>query len=204
MSKLIRQLTAVQLAQPLCPGCLYKKGTATMTKPLSIFRSNWQLYRPRKQKLRSPVVFLLLWHRTHLKPGKTDSTSQGQQFLCECFAIVIRKRKREGGVGLFPSSKHLMSSKEAPKVKHICNAKPSAVLAHDLASLQMYFYFFRHVYVFPKSFKFPPINKLRINIELGKLICKVYWTKKNTDMLFSYYITHTHICFTWHPPRQHT
>lgn len=65
---LIRWLTDVELAQPLCSGCLYnclsdeKKGETTMTKPSGMFKSNWQLYCLRQYKLMGRIVFLRLRH----------------------------------------------------------------------------------------------------------------------------------------------
>lgn len=65
---LIRWLMDVQLAQPLCSGCLYnclcyeKKGETTMTKPSGMFKSDWPLSCLRQYKLMGRVVFLWLRH----------------------------------------------------------------------------------------------------------------------------------------------
>lgn len=108
---LIRWLTDVQLAQPLCSGCLYnclrdeRKGETTMTKPSGMFKSNWPLYCLRQYKLMGLVVFLRLRHgeqRRNIQPEQIGSsdycmstaltrlTLPGQQLLW-AFVEILKK-----------------------------------------------------------------------------------------------------------------
>lgn len=138
-----------------------------MTKPLSIFRSNWQLYCTRKHKLMSAVVFLWLWHGTQMKTFKLDkltlaqvqllkrSTSQGQQLLWECVTILFFFKC------LFLSSKDLMSSKflKHQRKNIIAMQQPSAVSVQNRqCCICIFLIFFSYVYVFPKRFSFPDVT----------------------------------------------
>lgn len=181
-----------------------------MTKPLSIFRSNWQLYCTRKHKLMSAVVFLWLWHGTQLKTFKLDkltlaqvqllkrSSSQGQQLLWERVAIIFFKC-------LFLSSKDFMSSKflKHQRKNIFAMQQPSAVSVQNRQCCICIFLIFSAMFMYSLSVLACRRNYLQITYikpELGTLICKVYLTL-NTTMLLNHHITHPHICYTWHPPR---